>query len=166
MSDDWESVTRIGKSRSGAGGAPRTKVVKTPAELNAAMRNGGVDSHKRFTSANSKADPEGQRLTMIANSDDIIKLKPVTQDFKNAMRKARDDKKLKQEDLARLCNELERDIKEYELGSKMPTPQVLSKIEKHLGGIHLAGPNIGKPKEAKPKKKEKEAAGKKGKKNK
>lgn len=53
MSDDWDSVTHIGKSRSGGGGAHRPHTIKTKAELNAAMRSGDVSSQKKFGSANS-----------------------------------------------------------------------------------------------------------------
>lgn len=49
----WDSVTRLGKSRSG-GGVEREKVAKGKAAINAAMRNGKVlYTEKKVGSANS-----------------------------------------------------------------------------------------------------------------
>lgn len=54
MADDWNTVTHIGKSRSGGnGGGQRQKVVNKRSDLNAAFRAGGVSTEKKATSANS-----------------------------------------------------------------------------------------------------------------
>jgi len=62
MSEDWDSVTRIGsKARGpGAGGVERERVVKGKSALNAAARSGAIiGSEKKYASANtvSHSDP-------------------------------------------------------------------------------------------------------------
>lgn len=56
MSEDWDSVTRIGsKARGpGAGGVERERVIKGKSAINAASRAGAiVGSEKKYGTANS-----------------------------------------------------------------------------------------------------------------
>lgn len=57
MSEDWESVTKIGSKVRGGGG-PRENVVKGKSALNAAMRSGAiVGSEKKYSTANAVGNP-------------------------------------------------------------------------------------------------------------
>ena len=55
MSDDWESVTKIGsKVRAGGGSVAKEKVIKGESALNAARRQGAaITTEKKFASANT-----------------------------------------------------------------------------------------------------------------
>jgi len=55
MSEDWNSVTKIGSRTRGGAAGPREAVVKGKSALNAAQRSGAVIStdKKQFTTANT-----------------------------------------------------------------------------------------------------------------
>lgn len=60
MSEDWDSVTRIGsKVRTGGGAATdRERVVKGRSALNAAQRSGAViGTEKKFGTSNAVSEP-------------------------------------------------------------------------------------------------------------
>nr|ASL24359.1 MBF1 [Endocarpon nigromarginatum] len=147
MSGLRDTFTRIGQSRSGGGGTQRPITIKSQSELNAAMRSGGVSSQKRFGSANSKSDPEGQRLTKVANTDEIIKPNntKVHPDAKTIPAAARTSKGWEQKDLARLCNIDVSIVQKFEAGKETPNQKALGAMERHLG-ISLRGDTFGKPK--------------------
>ncbi|CDR40711.1 CYFA0S05e03576g1_1 [Cyberlindnera fabianii] len=142
---DWDSQTIIGSKARIGGGGPRAGVARTNAQINAARRTGSVLSvDKKYGSANKAADVEGQRLTMIDRSDDIIAPKKVDASVGKAIQKARNEKKWTQKDLATRVNEKPNVINDYEAGRAIPQQQVLGKLERNLG-VKLRGKNIGEP---------------------
>lgn len=142
---DWDNVTIIGQKARVGGGGPREKVTRSQAELNQARRTGAaVNTEKKYGSTNSKANPEGQRLTKLDNTDDVVSVKKVDVSVGKTISQTRQEKKLTQKDLATRVNEKPQVINDYEAGRAVPNQQVLAKIERVLG-VKLRGKNIGDP---------------------
>lgn len=142
---DWDSVTIIGQKARVGGGGPRQNVAKTQSQLNAARRTGSViGTEKKYGSTNTKSNPEGQRLTKLDDTDDVVAVKKVDTNVGKVISKARQDKSMTQKDLATKINEKPQVINDYESGRAQPNQQVLGKMERALG-IKLRGKQIGEP---------------------
>lgn len=61
-----------------------------------------------------------------------------------AIQQGRQGKNLTQVELARLINEKQQVVNEYEQGKVIPSQQILAKLERALG-IKLRGKDIGQP---------------------
>ncbi|KAL7918801.1 multi protein bridging factor 1 domain-containing protein [Trichoderma austrokoningii] len=154
MSDDWDSFTTIG-SRARGPGANREKVIRGSSALNAANRSGaGISTERKYGGANSGGGSEGQRLTKVDRSDDIIKPKKVGLEVGKAIQYAREhirpegEPMMTRSELGQKIGQSEASISSYERGQAMPDQAVFSKLEYHLE-VHLRGNKIGERKEVK-----------------
>lgn len=89
---------------------------------------------------------EGQHLTKVDRSDEIVKPKTVGREVAAAIVKRRNEitPKMTQKDLATKTNMLATEIQAYENGSAAPDQTKLGRLEKALG-IKLRGTDIGSP---------------------
>jgi len=145
MSDEWDTVTKIGKNVSGGGA--RASVARSQSEINAARRSGAlVSTDKKYVTGNKTSDPNGQRLTKIDRENEVAPPPKIDASVGKAMAKARGEKTppMTQKDLATKVNEKPSVINDYESGRAVPSQQVLAKLERALG-VKLRGKDIGTP---------------------
>ncbi|THW56508.1 carboxypeptidase S [Aureobasidium pullulans] len=140
------------KARGGAAG-PRETVIKGKSALNAAQRSGGiVATEKKFATANAASKGiEGQHLTKVDRSEDIVATKKVPDDVAKALQQARQQLKnpkgatMTQKDLASKASVDVAYVAALERpGADWPGMDFVQKIQK-AANVRLTGANVGAP---------------------
>ncbi|MCJ1356374.1 MAG: Endothelial differentiation- factor 1 [Icmadophila ericetorum] len=145
MSDDWDTVTKIG-SKARGGASQRETVVRGKGALNAAARSGAiVATEKKFSTGNpaNKTGVEGQRLTKVDRADDIVAPQKLDTKIAEAIKKRRAEEgfKMTQAQLAQKVNAQANDIKLLESGTAIKNQALLNKVARVL----KISPKTGEP---------------------
>lgn len=125
---DWEPVVLQKRTPHGA-------VPETSRALNRALREGKVEVVERFGAGGNKtrrpsAPPNARRLDQ---ETEDFKHPHVTHEFKVALMRARQEKKMTQADLAKAIAVKPSVVQEYENGRAIPDPAVITKLNRALG---------------------------------
>lgn len=132
-------VITIGKRAPKAG-----KALKTQQEINAAQRKGlPIEAEKKFDASRNKQHGNlGQKATKLDRETEELKHEKLDLHVSKAIQQARNSKGLTQVEFAKLINEKQHVVNEYEQAKVIPNQQILAKMERVLG-VKLRGKDIG-----------------------
>lgn len=135
-----DDVTIIGK-RGPRGGS----VLKTQADILSAQKRGlGVSTDKKYDAGGNKQHMGASNAVKLDNESEELRHDKLDLCVGKIIQKARNDKGITQVELARLINEKQQIINEYEQAKGIPNQQILSKLERALG-VKLRGKDKGQP---------------------
>lgn len=118
-------------------------------DASAAFRSGNVVVAKReHPTGNHHNVGPGANAKKLDEDSETLKVNRVDFKVSALIQRVRQQKGLKQDELARLINERASIVTEYENGKAVPNEQVLVRLEKALG-VYLRGAKAGEPREDK-----------------
>ncbi|XP_016464008.1 multiprotein-bridging factor 1c [Nicotiana tabacum] len=135
MKQEWEPVVLH---------KPKMKAqdLRDPKIVNQALRTGvQVQTVKKFDAGLNKKTTAASAAANVRKLDEAAEpaaLEKVPVEVRQAIQKARIEKKMSQSDLAKQINERPQVVAEYENGKAVPNQTVLAKMEKILG-VKLRG---------------------------
>ncbi|MED6209904.1 Multiprotein-bridging factor 1c [Stylosanthes scabra] len=136
ITQDWEPVV-LHKSR------PKAQDLRNPKAVNQALRSGAeVQTVKKFDAGSNRKPGPGINARKLEEGTEPAALERVAVEVRQAIQKARLEKKMSQAELAKQINERPQVVQEYENGKAQPNQAVLAKMERVLG-VKLRG-KIGK----------------------
>lgn len=136
IKQDWEPVVlRNSKTKA--------QDLRDHKAVNQAFRSGvPVQTIKKFDAGSNKKAAPVVNARKLDEETEPAALEKVSTEVRQAIQKARLEKKMSQSELAKLINEQPKVVQEYENGKAVPNQAVLAKMEKVLG-VKLRG-KIGK----------------------
>ncbi|SOV78135.1 multiprotein bridging factor type 1, putative [Plasmodium sp. gorilla clade G3] len=121
----------------------KTEKKTKPKDIHEARKLGiDVEVEKKYFGGKNKSSKGNliiENKAKIEQETENFKIDRVTPAFSRALQQARISKKLTQAQLARLVNESESVIKEYENGKAIPNNVIIQKLNKVLG-VNLPSP--------------------------
>ncbi|KAL6984818.1 Multiprotein-bridging factor 1c [Sarracenia purpurea var. burkii] len=128
ITQDWDTVV-LHKSK------PKAQDLRDPKAVNQALRSGGQIQTVKKSDAGANKKPAATTVNArkLDEAAEPAALERVPVEVRQAIQKARIEKKMSQAELAKQINELPRVVQEYENGKAIPNQAVLAKMEKVLG---------------------------------
>ncbi|KAF2304881.1 hypothetical protein GH714_039253 [Hevea brasiliensis] len=132
ISQDWEPVV-LRKSKT------KAQDLRDPKAVNQALRSGvPVQAIRKFDAGSNKKSAPVVSARKLDEGTEPATLEKLSVEVRQAIQKARLEKKMSQSELAKLINEQPKVVQEYENGKAVPNQAVLAKMEKVLG-VKLRG---------------------------
>lgn len=135
IKQEWEPVV-LHKSK------PKSQDLRDPKAVNRALRSGtAVQTIKKSDGGTNKKAAAASTVVSakkLGAAEEPDALHRVSTEVRQAIQKARLEKKMSQAELAKLINERPQVVQEYENGKAVPNQAILGKMERALG-VKLRG---------------------------